>query len=82
MSAMAIVTDLVQLFPALPLELGTNFDLHSTLSTHGLIILAEVPNVDILGNIQSAWTDFLQTGKAGASVVGLVLGYMIRGMTK
>ena len=81
MSVMAIVTDLIQLFPALSLELGTNLDLHSPLSNHGLI-LAQIPNTDILGNIQAGWTDFIQTGKAGASVVGLVLGYMIRGMTK
>lgn len=81
MSAMAVI-DVIQLFPALPLELGTNLDLSSTLSLHGLTIAQAIPNVDILGNIQAGWTDFLQTGKAGASVVGLVLGYMIRGMTK
>jgi hypothetical protein len=77
MSAIAIVTDLVQLFPTLPLELGTNLDLHSTYG-----IFAQVPNVDILTNLQTGWTDFIQTGKAGAAVVGLVLGYMIRGITK
>jgi hypothetical protein len=82
MSVITIVTDVIQLFPALPLELGRNIELNSTLSTHGLVIMAEIPNVDILSNMQTGWTDFLQSGKAGASVVGLVTGYMIRGITK
>ena len=68
MSVMSIVTDLIQLSSALPLE-------------HGLI-LAQFQNVDILGNIQMGWADFLQTGKASAAVIGLVLGYMIRGITR
>jgi hypothetical protein len=82
MSVITIGTDLIQLFPALTLELGHNLELNSTLSTHGLVIMAEIPNVDILSNMQTGWTDFLQSGKAGASVIGLVAGYMIRGITK
>jgi hypothetical protein len=82
MSVITIVTDLIQLFPALTLELGHNVELNSTLSTHGLVIMAEIPNVDILSNMQTGWTDFIQSGKAGASVIGLVTGYMIRGITK
>jgi hypothetical protein len=74
-------TDMIQLVPMLPLDFGTSSALHAPLFTHGLII-AQFQNVDILGNIQAGWTDFLHSGKAGASVIGLVLGYMIRGMTK
>jgi hypothetical protein len=83
MTAIAIFTDAIQLLPTLtlPLELGQNVELN-TLSTHGLIIMAEIPNVDILSNMQTGWTDFIQSGKAGASVIGLVIGYMIRGITK
>jgi hypothetical protein len=82
MTAIAIFTDAIQLLPNLPWELGQNIDLNSTLSTHGLVIMAEIPNVDILTNMQTGWTDFIQSGKAGASVIGLVAGYMIRGITK
>lgn len=46
------------------------------------LIIAQFQNVDILVNIQNGWNDFLQTGKAGALTVGLVMGYMIRGITK
>ena len=82
MSVMTIGTDVIQLLPALILELGHNVELNSTLSTHGLVIMAEIPNVDILSNMQTGWNDFLQSGKAGVAVVGLVMGYMIRGITK
>jgi hypothetical protein len=82
MTAIAIFTDAIQLLPNLPWELGQNVELNSTLSTQGLVIMAEIPNVDILSNMQTGWTDFIQSGKAGASAIGLVMGYMIRGITK
>jgi hypothetical protein len=82
MTAIAIFTDAIQLLPNLPWELGQNVELNSTLSTQGLVLMAEIPNVDILSNMQTGWTDFIQSGRAGASVIGLVAGYMIRGITK
>jgi hypothetical protein len=50
--------------------------------THGLVLAQQFQSTDILGNIQAGWTDFLQTGKAGTLAIGLVMGYMIRGITK
>jgi hypothetical protein len=82
MTAISIFTDAIQLLPNLSWELGQHVELNSTISTQGLVIMAEIPNVDILSNIQTGWTDFIQSGKAGASVIGLVAGYMIRGITK
>jgi hypothetical protein len=49
---------------------------------HGLVLAEQFQSTDILGNIQAGWTDFLQTGKAGTLAIGLVMGYMIRGITK
>jgi hypothetical protein len=37
---------------------------------------------DVLANIQQAFNNFLQSGQAGAAVIGLIAGYMIRGITK
>ena len=59
------------------LEIGTNLNI----TTHGLV-LAQFQNVDILGNMQAGWTDFLQSGKAGTFTIGLVLGYVVRGITR
>ena len=52
------------------------------LITHGLVLAQQFQNVDILGNIQNGWNDFLQSGKAGTFTIGLVLGYVVRGITR
>jgi hypothetical protein len=44
--------------------------------------LAQKPEgTDLMANAQSAWDDFLQTGKAGALAFGVVMGYIVRGIT-
>jgi hypothetical protein len=57
------------------IDTGINF------TTHGLVF-AQFQNVDILGNMQTGWADFLQSGKAGTFTIGLVLGYVVRGITR
>ena len=52
------------------------------LTTDGLVLAQQFQNVDILGNIQNGWNDFLQSGKAGTFTIGLVLGYVVRGITR
>jgi hypothetical protein len=50
--------------------------------SHGLLLAQQFQTTDVMGNIQNGWKDFLQTGKAGALAVGLVMGYTIRGITR
>lgn len=71
----------MQLVAPMAIEFGTNLAHNLDLFSHGLVIADQFQNVDILGNIQGGWNDFLHTGKAGAMAVGLVLGYMVRGVT-
>jgi hypothetical protein len=80
--AMTLDPNLIQLVAPAMIEIGTNLQTQFDVGTHGLVIAQQFQNVDILGNIQNGWTDFLQTGKAATFVVGLVLGYMIRGITR
>ena len=68
----------IDLFTSTRLEIGTNLNL----TTHGLVLAQQFQNVDILGNMQAGWTDFLQSGKAGTFTIGLVLGYVVRGITR
>ena len=63
-------------------DLGANIQVRSDMMTHGLLLAEQFQSTDILGNIQTGWADFLQTGKAGALAVGLVMGYMVRGITR
>jgi hypothetical protein len=59
-------------------DLAVKFDL----ATQGLFLAQQFQSVDLMANLQNGWTDFLQTGKAGALAVGLVMGYTIRGITR
>jgi hypothetical protein len=72
----------IQLVPLAMMEMDTNLQIQLDMATQGLVLAQQFQNTDILGNIQTGWTDFLQTGKAGALAVGLVMGYMIRGITR
>jgi hypothetical protein len=74
MSIMNII-DSTQLFSSI-------VDFQFTISTHGLMLAQQFENIDLVANLQIAWADFLQTGKAGALTIGLVFGYIIRGVTR
>jgi hypothetical protein len=38
-------------------------------------------DVDIIGNFQKSFSNFIKTGQAWALLIGLVVGYMFRGFT-
>jgi hypothetical protein len=59
-------------------DLAVKFDL----TMQGLFLAQQFQSVDLIANLQNGWTDFLQTGKAGALAVGLVIGYTLRGITR
>ena len=79
--AMTIDSSSIELL--LPLmTIGTNLHVQFDLISHGLVLAEQFQNVDLMGNMQTGWTDFLQSGKAGTLAIGLVIGYMIRGITR
>jgi hypothetical protein len=69
-------------FQLMSIAISNALTLHSDVVTHGLVIAQQFQNVDLMANVQNGWTDFLKTGKAGALAIGLVLGYIIRGITR
>jgi hypothetical protein len=77
----AIISD-IHFIQLLPTTISNNLAVHSGIVPHGLVLAQQFQNVDLMANLQNGWTDFLQTGKAGALTVGLVMGYMIRGITR
>ena len=81
---LAMTIDLHSIYSFSPaiFDLGANIQVRSGMMTHGLLLAEQFQSTDILGNIQTGWADFLQTGKAGALAVGLVMGYMVRGITR
>ncbi|KAF3888811.1 MULTISPECIES: hypothetical protein [Nostocales] len=45
------------------------------------VLAQTVTDPNILGQMQKAFTHFVQTGQAWALLIGLALGYMIRNLT-
>jgi hypothetical protein len=64
------------------MTISTNLQVQFDLTNHGLVLAQQFQNVDLMGNMQTGWADFLQSGKAGTLAIGLVMGYMIRGITR
>jgi hypothetical protein len=47
-----------------------------------ITLLAQtVRETDLFGPIQKNWNHFVQTGQIWASLIGLIVGYMIRSLT-
>ena len=44
--------------------------------------IAQAFDQDVLGDIKDGFTNFVETGQVWALVIGLVLGYLIRGITR
>ena len=54
------------------------------LSFHGAteVLVAQQFNQDVLGDIHDGFSNFIESGQVWALLIGLVLGYMIRGITR
>ena len=79
---MTIDPNLTQLIVPVANAVADNLPLPVDALAHGMVLAQQFQNVDVIANIQNGWDDFLKTGKAGALVAGMVLGYTIKGMTK
>ncbi|WLT37588.1 hypothetical protein NON20_17700 [Synechocystis sp. B12] len=55
--------------------------LFSSWLDHGLFFAQSVREVDILGDFQDAWNNFIKTGQVWALIIGFVLGWGFRGFT-
>ena len=45
------------------------------------MVVAQLEDVDVLGDMVNVWNTFISSGQVWALIIGLVLGYLIRGMT-
>ncbi len=45
------------------------------------VLAQTITDPNLLGQMQKAFTHFVQTGQAWALLIGLALGYMIRNLT-
>lgn len=69
------------------ISLWTTILLSNTVNAQGRIpvnwtVLAQtISDPDLLGQLQKAWNNFVQTGQIWALLIGLVVGYLIRNLT-
>jgi hypothetical protein len=68
-----------------PDYLGSLINLEDTsvvgVSQTSAVVIAQQFDQDILGDIVNAWNTFIQSGQVWALIIGLVIGYLIRGIT-
>jgi hypothetical protein len=61
-----------------------NLDFHTnfTVSDHtDYFLYGYVKDADVLGQIRNYWNNFVKTGQIWAMLIGIVLGYMFKGLT-
>lgn len=44
-------------------------------------VLAQFDDVDILRDMVNLWNNFIESGQVWALIIGLVIGYFLRGLT-
>lgn len=45
------------------------------------VLAQQIPQTDLMGDVQRAFDNFVKTGQAWAFLIGLVLGYMLKTFT-
>lgn len=45
------------------------------------VLAQNVTDPDLMGQVQKAWNNFVETGQIWALLIGLVVGYLIRNLT-
>lgn len=47
-----------------------------------ILVSTQVKDTDLFANVQQSFNHFLQSGQAWSLVIGLVVGYLFRGITR
>jgi hypothetical protein len=76
---MAVVE--VQVVTSVVNSLHLLIDLVSLQLTDGLVLAQQFEDPDVLGQMQQAFNNFIESGQVWAFLIGLVIGYIFRGMS-
>lgn len=58
-----------------------HYDLMEAMGHIHPVLAQTFDNVDVLGDMQVAWTNFVETGQVWALLVGVFIGYVFKGFT-
>lgn len=56
-------------------------DLTRSWLTDGLVLAQQIKDPDVLGQMQQAFKNFIDSGQVWALLIGIVIGYIFRGMS-
>jgi len=51
-------------------------------SAHGTVLAQDLSRFDIIGDLTKAFNNFIQSGQVWALLIGLVVGYLLKSITK
>ena len=54
---------------------------HHSLSSFITILAQTVEDPDVLGQMQDAWNNFIETGQVWAMLIGVFFGYLFKSLT-
>lgn len=54
---------------------------HSHIMSHTTILAQQIEDPDIIGQMQDAWFNFIDSGQAWALGIGVFFGYTFKGFT-
>ena len=81
------MTELFLPFAPIVHSLTVCFDLLGVLGHHGMhiandaLVLAQSTDADLVKEVQEAFKNFVETGQVWAMLIGLIVGYFVRGFT-
>lgn len=52
-----------------------------SLQGNSTAVLAQFDDVDVLADIVNLWNTFIESGQVWALIIGLIIGYFLRGLT-
>ncbi|MEO1373203.1 MAG: hypothetical protein AAFW70_02520 [Cyanobacteria bacterium J06635_10] len=65
----------------LTILLSNTVNAQSKIPVNWTVIAQTISDPDLLGQIQKAFNNFVETGQVWALLIGLVVGYLIRNLT-
>lgn len=75
------IQEITAWFPSLPHSHYSVLQLQSMLPINWTVVAQQLSDPDLLGNLQKAFNNFIESGQVWALLIGLIIGYMIRGLT-
>lgn len=61
--------------------LSNTVNAQSSIAVNLTVLAQNVSDPDVLGQVQKAFNNFVETGQVWALLIGLVVGYLIRNLT-